>query len=87
MTGNAGKLGGITARVATCKAQIDAMGAWKQKATTVLSSSKYPAGTVLADFESVYVPQPPSAHGRQQVRASTTTRHLVVLWASGLGQG
>lgn len=64
---SADKLGGITARVATCKTQIDAMGASKQKATTVLSSSKYPAGTVLADFQSVYVPLM-DARGRQQVR-------------------
>jgi hypothetical protein len=51
----AGKLGGITARVVTCRRQIDAIAASKQKATTVLSSSKYPAGPALADFRTLFV--------------------------------
>mmetsp|Transcript_37219 Transcript_37219/g.81042 ORF Transcript_37219/g.81042 Transcript_37219/m.81042 type:complete len:561 (-) Transcript_37219:149-1831(-) len=51
-----GKLGDITARVQTCEAQIAAIASERRKATTVLSSNKYPAGPVLPNFESFYSP-------------------------------
>eukprot|EP00959_Pyramimonas_sp_CCMP1952_P334315 7001364-Pyramimonas_sp.AAC.1 len=51
-----GKLGAITARVQTCEAQIEVIASEKRKATTVLSSNKYPGGPVLPDFESFYNP-------------------------------
>eukprot|EP00854_Cymbomonas_tetramitiformis_P000559 gene559-954_t len=54
------KLGGLSARVSVCHAQIDSVAAEKRKAITVLSSVKYPATKDLKSFTSVYATQKPT---------------------------